>query len=162
MKKKGQIWDSLKGYGHYNHKIMKTIEQIVSGYKSLCIDGRDTTRLIQFLTEDQLTEMGMSLKEEWKGKHEPIPYTREAVLVQLQKDVAFGFEKAIDQRGISSGLMYAVVKMWNWILEEGLEDFNDNNYANYGLPLFKATAEKYGFVNPIGKDNGDEKKYGSE
>jgi hypothetical protein len=47
--------------------------------------------------------------------------------------------------------------MWNWILDEGLEDFDD--YAQYGLPLFKATAVKYGFENPIGDDYGNEYKY---
>lgn len=33
------------------------------------------------------------------------------------------------------------------------------NYAMYGLPLFKATAVKYGWENPIGDDNGDEEFY---
>jgi hypothetical protein len=47
--------------------------------------------------------------------------------------------------------------MWNWILEEGLEDFE--SYAQYGLPLFKATAIKYNFDNPIGDDYGDEERY---
>jgi hypothetical protein len=84
------------------------------------------------------------------------------VLAQLKKDVAFGFEKALNQRGISAGLMSEVVKMWNWILEEGLENYDeDNGYAQYGLPLFKATAVKYGFDNPIGDNNGDEDEYAS-
>jgi len=55
-------------------------------------------------------------------------------------------------------MMYSVVQMWNYILEEGLEDFD--SYAMYGLPLFKATALKYGFDNPIGDDDGDESEYG--
>ncbi len=50
-----------------------------------------------------------------------------------------------------------VVIMWNWILEEGLEDYKE--YAQYGLSLFKATAVKYGFNNPIGDDKGNESKY---
>jgi hypothetical protein len=29
----------------------------------------------------------------------------------------------------------------------------------YGLPIFKATAQKYGFNNPIGEDTGSEEKY---
>ena len=58
--------------------------------------------------------------------------------------------------------MFEVVKMWNWILEEGLENFSDNDYAQYGLPLFKATAIKYGFDNPIGTDSGCEFKYSDE
>jgi hypothetical protein len=60
----------------------------------------------------------------------------------------------------AAGMMYEVVEMWNWILEEGLEDFTD--YAQYGLPLFKATAVKYGFDNPIGDDDGDEFQYSAE
>lgn len=137
---------------------MKTLEQIKQDYKSETLDGRDIGRLSQFLSEDDLlASFGRTLKEEYKGKHEPIPFTRENVLSQLEKDVRFGFEKALNQRGISSSFMYEVVKMWNWILEEGLEDFDE--YAQYGLPLFKATAIKYGFDNPIGDDNGNESKY---
>lgn len=138
---------------------MKTLEQIAQLYTSKTIDGRDLNRLAQFIPEDMLPRFGLELKQEHQGKHEPLEFTRENVLKQLEKDVEFGFEKALDQRGISSGLMYNVVKMWNWILEEGLEDFED--YAQYGLPLFKATAVKYGFENPIGDDDGDEITYAS-
>ncbi|MBT2142728.1 MULTISPECIES: hypothetical protein [unclassified Rhodanobacter] len=136
---------------------MKTLEQIASQYKSNTLDGRDLNRLMDFIPENQLGDFGITLKPEYIGTHEHKPLTREAVLAQLAKDVAFGFEKALNQRGISSSLMYEVVQMWNWILEEGLESFTD--YAQYGLPLFKATAVKYGFDNPIGDDRGDEHKY---
>ena len=139
---------------------MKTLEQIALLYKSDTLDGRDLHRLAQFIPEDQLSSFGIQLKDEYKGKHETIEFTRENVLKQLEKDVEFGFEKALDQRGISSSLMYSVVKMWNWILEEGLEDFDD--YAQYGLPLFKATAVKYGFENEIGDDYGNEPHYASD
>lgn len=141
---------------------MKTVEQIVDSYKSKTLDGRDISRLIQFLTEEQCEKMGMELKDEYKGKHTPIPFTRENILEQLKEDVAFGFEKALNQRGISSSLMFSVVRMWNWVLEEGLEDFDEDNYAQYGLPLFKATAEMYGFPNPIGEKTGSEYEYSSD
>jgi hypothetical protein len=104
-----------------------------------------------------LFRLGLEVKEDFKENREVLEFTRENVLKQLEKDVAFGFEKALGQRGISSSLMYSVVKMWNWILEEGLEDFE--SYAQYGLPLFKATAVKYNFDNPIGDDYGDEEHY---
>lgn len=139
---------------------MKTLEQVFESYKSNTIDGRDVSRLAQFVPEDQLHRIGESLKEEYIGKHQHIEFTRENVLKQLEDDVAFGFKKALDQRGISSSLMWEVVQMWNWILEEGLEDFDEDDYAQYGLPLFKATAVKYGFDNPIGNDYGNEDKYG--
>ena len=141
---------------------MKTLEQIASGYKSETLDGRDLYRLAQFIPESDLEKFGLSLKEGAVGKHEHKELTRDNILAQLKEDVAFGFEKALDQRGISSSLMFECVKMWNWILEEGLENFSDDDYAQYGLPLFKATAIKYGFPNPIGEDSGSERKYSSD
>jgi hypothetical protein len=139
---------------------MKSIETIIGSYKSNTLDGRDLGRLVQFLTEEQAAKIGIEFKDEYKGKHEPIPFTRENVLKQLERDVAFGFEKSLSQRGISAGLMFEVVLMWNWILEEGLEDYDGSDgYAQYGLPLFKATAVKYGFDNPIGEKVGDESEF---
>jgi len=138
--------------------IMKTVDQICK-YTSRALDGRDINRLSSFLPEDKLVEMGMELKDEFKGNHVPEELTRENILKHLEQDLAFAFEKALNCRGISAGLMYLTIKMWNWILEEGLEDFDDDNYPMYGLPLLKATALKYGFDNPIGEDSGSEDKY---
>jgi len=136
---------------------MKTLEEIKAGYKSNTLDGRDLHRLAQFIPEAELADFGLELKE--GATHSHIPLTRDAVLAQLKHDVEFGFKKALDQRGISAGLMYEVVKMWNWVLDEGMETFD--SYPMYGLPLFKATAVKYGFLNPIGEDTGAESKYDS-
>ena len=136
---------------------MKTLQQVKEMYKSQTIDGRDLSRLMQFIPEAELKDFGLELKDEYVGTHKHIEFTKENVLIQLEKDVDFGFEKALNQRGISAGLMAEVVKMWNWILEEGLEDFDE--YPMYGLPIFKATAVKYGFENPIGEDTGSEQSY---
>ena len=138
---------------------MKTLTQIKNFYKCNTLDGRDLTRLAQFIPKEQLNDFGLELNEEYKGKHKAMPFIKENILNQLKEDVEFGFEKALGQRGISSSLMFNVVNMWNWILEEGLENWDEDNYAQYGLPLFKATAVKYGFDNPIGDDNGNEYKY---
>lgn len=140
---------------------MKTLEQL-KGFKSKCLDGRDFTRLAEFVPFHMHKDFGMVPKEGvteeiWNGMIKE--FNRENILEQLKKDVAFGFEKALNQRGISSSLMHEVVMMWNSILEEGLEDFDD--YEQYGLPLFKATAVKYGWDNPIGEDVGNESKYAS-
>ena len=58
--------------------------------------------------------------------------------------------------------MFDVVHKWNKVLEEGLEDWDEDHYAMYGLPLFKATAVKYGWDNPIGDAEGNESEYGDE
>lgn len=143
---------------------MKTLEQIAKEYKSQTLDGRDLTRLAQFIPFDMLGEFGIEPTEEYNNSEKwnttIKPFTKENILAQLREDVEFGFEKALDRRGISASLMYEVVKMWNWILEDGLEDFD--SYAQYGLPLFKTTAVKYGFDNPIGDMEGDEYIFSSD
>lgn len=143
---------------------MKNVEQILKSLregKSFCIDWRDKLRLSRYLSAEECESIGIEfVSEEAKNGYTRTPLTREDVLTQLERDVEFGFVKALNKRGISAGLMYQVVATWNWVLEEGLEDFD--NYAQYGLPLFKATALKYGFVNPIGDDSGSEYKYSAE
>jgi hypothetical protein len=141
---------------------MKTIEEILSNYEkewATFLDDRFGSRLTQFLTEEQMESIGFKLKKEFKGKHVVKEWTRENILKQLEQDVDFGFSKALSQRSISSGLMFDVVLKWNRILEEGLEDWDEDDYAMYRLPLFKATAIKYGWDNPIGDDSGSESKY---
>src|SRR5882724_12667359 len=130
---------------------MKTLEQVKELYKSNTMDGRDLNRLAQFIPFDMLPFCGIEsqlgiTKEEWEK--DTLPFTRDNVIAQLQKDVEFGFEKALNKRGISASFMNDVIVMWNWILEEGLEDYDrEANYPQYGLPLLKATALKYGFDN---------------
>lgn len=119
---------------------MKTLNEILDNYKDYAVDDRFGSRLAKFLTEEQLEKIGFKYDGD-----EPKEWTRD--LEQLKSDVEFGFEKALDQRGISASLMFYVVLRWNQVLEEGLE-----NYAMYGLPLFKATAVKYGWENPIGDE----------
>lgn len=140
---------------------MKTREQVKELYKSETLDGRDLIRLMNFFPTEDWAHFGIGIKDgvDPSQIEQPKEWTKENILVQLEKDVEFGFEKALDQRGLSAGAMYNVVSMWNWILEEGLEDFD--NYAQYGLPLFKATALKYGFPNPIGDKKGSEREFAS-
>lgn len=142
---------------------MKTLNEILDNYKDyeIFLDDRFGARLSQFLTQEQLEKIGFKWNSE-EPYPEPKEWTRENILVQLKQDVEFGFEKALDRRGISASLMFYVVLRWNQVLEEGLEDYSEDNYPMYGLPLFKATAEKYGWENPIGDDNGDESHYNEE
>lgn len=125
---------------------MKTLEYVLDKFKSKCIDGRDAYRLATYTPEEKLKKIGISLKEEYVGMHETEQFTKDSIIKQLKRDVEFGWGKAVNQRGISSETMYEVVKMWNWILENDLEGFDD--YGSYGKPLFIATAEKYGWKLP--------------
>lgn len=139
---------------------MKTLNEILDNYKDYAVafDDRFGARLEKFLTKEQLEKIGFKYDGD-EPYPEPKEWTRENILEQLKSDVEFGFEKALDQRGISASLMFYVVLRWNQVLEEGLENYPEENCAMYGLPLFKATAVKYGWENPIGDDNGDEEFY---
>jgi len=132
------------------------LEAIEAGKKSECLDGRDFSRLCDFFPVKDWKKLGFSLEE---GEKPPKakPFTTQNILKQLKADLEFAFEKARNQRGISSSFMYEVIKMWMWILEDPLQDFDE--YTMYGLPLYKAVALKYGFNNPIGEDSGSEGKY---
>lgn len=134
----------------------QVLAAIKAGRNSECLDGRDYARLCDFFHQDHWETLGFSA-EEGSQDHDPIPWTEENIVSKLRDDVEFGFEKALNKRGISSGFMYSVVKMWLWILEDDLSEFDE--YAMYGLPLFKRVAVKYGFPNPIGDDDGSEDKY---
>lgn len=120
---------------------MKTLDEIVNNYEewSVFLDDRFGVRLAQFLTQEQLEKIGFKWNSD-EPYPEPKEWTRENILVQLKEDVEFGFEKALDRRGISASLMFAVVLRWNRVLEEGLEDYPEDNYAMY-LPLAEALEE---------------------
>lgn len=141
---------------------MKTREQVLKavrdGKKSTCLDGRDFSRLVDFFPVTDWEAFGYRPQEGTDTSQIIIQdLTEENVKAQLASDLAFGFEKALNKRGISASSMYEVVKMWMWVLDDELVLFDD--YAQYGLPLFKAVAIKYGLPNPIEDDDGSEDKY---
>jgi hypothetical protein len=123
---------------------MLTLDETIKTHKERCFDRRDTLRLAEFVPTCRLGEIGIELK---KGAtvddSDLVAFTKENVIKLLEGDVRFGYEKAQDQRGLSACAMFHCVAMWNHILQEGLENFDD--YGSYGMPLFKATAEKYGW-----------------
>lgn len=79
---------------------MKTLNEILDNYKdyAVVLDDRFGSRLAKFLTEEQLEKIGFKYDGD-----EPKEWTRGK---QLKSDVEFGFEKALDQRGISASLMW--------------------------------------------------------
>lgn len=134
---------------------MMTLDEAIA-YAMTRDDGGDRLRLANFVPGDRLHEIGLELKAE-DDTWEVTPWTVENVVAQLELDVAFGFEKALGQRGISASLMHTTVCMWNRILRNDITDA----YPHYGLPTLRATAIRYGFPNPIGDDTGSEAKYAS-
>lgn len=136
---------------HYNEFGPQTMDRFGSRLAQFC--SKEELRKLNIFVEESLNEFDDSKVKDW---------TEENIINQLKRDVAFGFEKALDKRGISASLMFEVVFNWNKILENPLKNWNPDNYAMYGLPLFKATALLYGFENPIGEDTGTEDYYNDE
>lgn len=124
---------------------MKKIEEILNNYNDykVNLDDRFGSRFYCFLEIEEMKKIGLELKDEYKKDWTKKEWTRENILQQLKRDVMFGYSKALDKREISSSLMFEVVMSWNKILEEGLENFDKNNYAEYGKPLFEETSKKY-------------------
>lgn len=137
-------------------QVLDTVRQ---GREAACIDQRDYRRLSSFFPVWEWPAFGFTLID-GATPPEPEPWTQEAFLERLRGDVAFGFEKALHKRGISSSLQYDVVRMWLWVLDDPLQHFE--GYAQYGLPLFKAVAVKYGWPNPIGEKVGDEFEFSAD
>lgn len=92
---------------------MKTLEQL-KGLASKCLDGRDFNRLAKFIPYNMIKDFGMEPNEEYNNEERwnstVVEFTRENVLKQLEEDVRFGFEKALNQRGISASLMFERTK----------------------------------------------------
>ena len=138
---------------------MKTLKQLYDypgGENCNFIDSRDKLRLLDFIPVQDWEKFGFKPTPNAVDT-KPIKFTLGNVLKALERDLAFAFEKALNKRGISSNLMYDVIKMWMWVLDDDL--YNHTNYTYYGLPLYKKVAIKYNFNNPIGEDFGNEFKY---
>ena len=106
------------------------------------IDGRFTKRFIDFIPVSEWEKFGFR----YTGEDELVPkeWTEENILAQLKKDVEFGYEKAVNERGISSGLMAMVVNAWCKILQNGLNLNGNDGY--YHIKQFTTVAKHYGLT----------------
>lgn len=123
---------------------MKTLEYVKENYsefeKDTFLDRRFTKRFIDFLPVSEWESYGFKYTGE---SFEPKEWNEENVLEQLKKDVFFGYDKAICERGISSELMAMVVDSWCKVLENGLDLDGDDGY--YHIKQFEVVAEHYGW-----------------
>jgi len=69
----------------------------------------------------------------------------------LQSALAFGCTKAGNHRGISAGIAISKIAEVLWMLGDNeMQAFaeDDRNYENYGVPILKKVAGRYGFELP--------------
>lgn len=104
-------------------------------------DRRFTKRFLDFVPTEEYEKYGFK----HTGEEELIPkqWTEENILEQLKKDVEFGYEKAVNERGISSELMAMVVNAWCKVLQNGLNLDGDDGY--YHIRQFTTVAKHYGW-----------------
>lgn len=112
---------------------MKTINEILDNYEDYRteLEDRFGRRFCKFLTLEQIDKIGFLTIN---TNHQPKEWTLNNVLEQLKEDAEFGLEKAEDERGISSSLMYEVCKSWCKII--GKEDLI-LEYDSYGIETFE-------------------------
>lgn len=117
-------------------------------------DHRDRKRLVEFAPDEKsLGALGFSIKEgNVFADLETQEYTPENVLKQVYSDIDFAIEKAENQRGISSNLMFEVLQMWNFAFDTGLPV--DGHYNDYGLSYARETAKTFEYTP---KEDNDEK-----
>jgi hypothetical protein len=75
-------------------------------------------------------------------------WVRDEILHSLKLDLIEGFKSSIRLYSLASSINYWVVRFWLFVLKD--DEFDNLNYTDYGLPFFKAVAEKYGFPMPEG------------
>jgi hypothetical protein len=105
------------------------------------VDRRFTRRFLQFIPTDEWETYGFR----YTGTEPYVPkeWTEENILAQLKDDVEFGYEKAMNERGISSELMAMVVEAWCNVLDNGLD--LDGNDGPYHIRQFTTVAKHYGW-----------------
>lgn len=132
---------------------MKSLNWVLTHMDELetSLDSRVGRRLLQFLSDEQVKELGYTYTGE--GKRAVVEWSEENVIKQLKDDVEFGIEKATDHRGISASLMYEVCNTWCKILEN---DLVDCDYGWYGHNMFQKLDEKYNLgLNAAEEFSGD-------
>lgn len=125
---------------------MKTLDYVKNHIgefeEDYIFDRRFTKRFIDFLPVEEWEQFGFGYRGE--DPYVPKEWTEENILAQLKRDVEFGYQKAINERGISSGLMCMVVRAWCKVLENGLE-LDDDDTGYYSINQFTSVAEHYGW-----------------
>lgn len=124
---------------------MKSLDYVKKHFsefeKDEWLDRRFTKRFLDFIPVEEWAQYRFS----YTGDEPFIPteWTEKNILSQLKRDTQFGYEKAVDEKGISSELMAMVVNAWCKVLENGL-DLNGND-GYYHIKQFTVVAEHYGW-----------------
>lgn len=128
---------------------MKTKEQILEAVRNEngwerdnceILESRDYVRLVKYFPVSEWEKFGMQLKDGAEAP-EVKDWNETNIIADMLSDLEFAISKAEGQRGISASLMFDVMRMWMWVLEDELSEWT--SYYDYGLPFFTEIQEKY-------------------
>lgn len=115
-------------------------EEDIFGFESSdLVDALDFEHAKPFLKEE-------ATAEGWEKRKEEIDSTTdEGVRKQISEYLTFAFDKALGHRGISASRSVSHFRAWCWLLgdDELVSFIDDDNYAQYGMPVLVAVAKKY-------------------
>lgn len=98
---------------------------------------------IKHLLKEEVTE------QEWDK--DVLPLSEEVIRKEMEKDMDFATNKALNHRGISAVRSIETMKAYVWLLED-MESYDylcdHGNFQNYGMPMLKFIADKYKIAFP--------------
>lgn len=93
---------------------------------------RDINRLLPYLTYNEAKDIFGDIfdKQNWLITK---LWSEKTIMEDIRSSLKFAFEKALDQRGISSWLMHGVMRMWMWVIQDEELTRGDPGYSDYGV-----------------------------
>lgn len=128
---------------------MRTAQEIKTRFESSGdLFGTQKSDLIEFMEYEDakpyLKEDYIALIEKWEEKWEKRTEAKQLILDYM----AFAYDKAESQRGLSAGRSMLHFRTWIWIddpifYEEIISDID--NYTDYWIPTLDKIAAHYGY-----------------
>lgn len=125
-------------------------DEIVTAVKdSKSVFGFEQEVWVTFLDFEHATDFVKDGVTETEWEQDLPARTRDGVIGDITKYLPFAHEKASSHRGLSASRSVEKLAAWVWLLgEEEHAAIDWNNYRNYGAPIIKQVAERYGVELP--------------
>jgi len=108
------------------------------------LDHRDINRLLAYLTLEEAQDTFDAFEDktiqDWGDVK---PWDIQVIKEHIESSLEFAFEKAFNQRGISSSLMHGVMRMWMWVIQDNDLADGDSGYSDYGLAYLYRIRDKH-------------------
>lgn len=122
---------------------MKTKEQLLSFIKQEYTSGSGVAwnKFALYFEYGELWALTGFMSKQYNVTPKEVTY--ENIVKDLEEDTILGLKAAKNRSSITSTIIYESIRIWLWILEDELYDFD--KYSPCGLPLYEAVTLKYNF-----------------